>query len=200
MNISKSTKLITPGYTLTFILVTSLFFLWALPNNLNDILIPQFMKSFELNRLQAGLVQSAFYLGYFIFAIPAALIMDRFGYKAGLLAGAGLQHETAAGTHPQLLITGLYHHDPMHRSYPMIGNRIPIAEQIFPRCGAKTRKGTPCQCPALFGKNRCRLHGGLSLSGKDHPNYKTGRYTGQGKAELRMVRHISKLLYGKLTP
>jgi FHS family L-fucose permease-like MFS transporter len=87
MNISKTTKLITPGYTLTFILVTSLFFLWALPNNLNDILIPQFMKSFELNRLKAGLVQSAFYLGYFIFAMPAALVMDRFGYKAGLLAG-----------------------------------------------------------------------------------------------------------------
>jgi MFS transporter, FHS family, L-fucose permease len=87
MNISKSSKLITPGYTLTFILVTSLFFLWALPNNLNDILIPQFMKSFELNRLQAGLVQSAFYLGYFVFALPAALIMDRYGYKVGLLAG-----------------------------------------------------------------------------------------------------------------
>ena len=84
-----STKkaLITPGFTLTFILVTSLFFLWALPNNLNDILIPQFMKSFELNRLQAGLVQSAFYLGYFLLAMPAALIMDKFGYKAGLLIG-----------------------------------------------------------------------------------------------------------------
>ena len=87
MDISKSSRLITPGYTLTFILVTSLFFLWALPNNLNDILIPQFMKSFELNRLEAGLVQSAFYLGYFLFALPAALIMDRFGYKTGLLAG-----------------------------------------------------------------------------------------------------------------
>lgn len=87
MNISKSSRLITPGYTLTFILVTSLFFLWALPNNLNDILIPQFMKSFELNRLEAGLVQSAFYLGYFMFALPAALIMDRFGYKTGLLSG-----------------------------------------------------------------------------------------------------------------
>lgn len=87
MNVSKSSKLITPGYLLTFILVTSLFFLWALPNNLNDILIPQFMKSFELSRFEAGLVQSAFYLGYFIFALPAALIMDRFGYKAGLLAG-----------------------------------------------------------------------------------------------------------------
>ncbi|HEY3389368.1 MAG TPA: L-fucose:H+ symporter permease [Prolixibacteraceae bacterium] len=87
MNIPKSSKLIAPGYALTFILVTSLFFLWALPNNLNDILIPQFMKSFELNRLEAGLVQSAFYLGYFLFALPAALIMDRFGYKAGLLTG-----------------------------------------------------------------------------------------------------------------
>ncbi len=87
MNVNKSAKLITPGYTLTFILVTSLFFLWALPNNLNDILIPQFMKSFELNRLQAGLVQSAFYFGYFLLAMPAALIMDRFGYKAGLLIG-----------------------------------------------------------------------------------------------------------------
>jgi len=45
------------------------------------------MKSFELNRLQAGLVQSAFYFGYFLLAMPAALIMDRFGYKAGLLVG-----------------------------------------------------------------------------------------------------------------
>ena len=87
MNANKSAKLITPGYTLTFILVTALFFLWALPNNLNDILIPQFMKSFELNRLQAGLVQSAFYFGYFLLAMPAALIMDRFGYKTGLMIG-----------------------------------------------------------------------------------------------------------------
>ena len=87
MNVSKSAKLVTPGYTLTFILVTSLFFLWALPNNLNDILIPQFMKSFELNRLEAGLVQSAFYLGYFVLAVPAALIMDKYGYKVGLVIG-----------------------------------------------------------------------------------------------------------------
>lgn len=87
MNTKHSSHFITPGYTLTFILVTSLFFLWALPNNLNDILIPQFMKSFELNRLQAGLVQSAFYLGYFLLAIPAALVMDKYGFKAGLISG-----------------------------------------------------------------------------------------------------------------
>jgi FHS family L-fucose permease-like MFS transporter len=84
-----STKkaLITPGYTLTFILVTALFYLWALPNNLNDVLIPQFMKAFELNRLEAGLVQSAFYAGYFLLAFPAAKVMDRYGYKTGLLTG-----------------------------------------------------------------------------------------------------------------
>ena len=87
MNVKKSTKLITPGYTITFILVTALFYLWALPNNLNDVLIPQFMKAFELNRLEAGLVQSAFYAGYFLLSYPAAKVMDRYGYKAGLLTG-----------------------------------------------------------------------------------------------------------------
>lgn len=87
MNVKGSTKLITPGYTITFILVTALFYMWALPNNLNDVLIPQFMKAFELNRLEAGLVQSAFYAGYFLLSFPAAKVMDRYGYKAGLLTG-----------------------------------------------------------------------------------------------------------------
>ena len=72
---------------LPFTLVTALFFLWAVPNNLNDILISQFMKSFEINRLQAGLVQFAFYLGYFFLAMPAAQLMRRAGYKAGILVG-----------------------------------------------------------------------------------------------------------------
>jgi FHS family L-fucose permease-like MFS transporter len=80
-------KIVSKESILPFVLVTALFFLWALPNNLNDILIPQFMKSFELNRLQAGLVQSAFYLGYFLLALPAALIMDKYNYKTGLIIG-----------------------------------------------------------------------------------------------------------------
>ena len=70
-----------------FILVTALFFLWGVPNNFNDILIRQFMKSFEINRLQAGLVQFAFYLGYFLLAMPAAQLMRRAGYKAGIMVG-----------------------------------------------------------------------------------------------------------------
>lgn len=70
-----------------FILVTALFFLWGVPNNFNDILIRQFMKSFEINRLQAGLVQFAFYLGYCLIAMPAAQFMRHKGYKAGILVG-----------------------------------------------------------------------------------------------------------------
>ncbi len=75
------------GHIFPFVLVTALFFLWGIPNNLNDVLIRQFMKSFAINRFQAGLVQSAFYLGYFLLAIPAALLMRRLGYKAGFVTG-----------------------------------------------------------------------------------------------------------------
>ena len=80
-------KLIPAQYVVPFVLVTALFFLWGIPNNLNDILIRQFMKSFDISRLQAGLIQSAFYMGYFLLAMPAALIMRRFGYKSGLVTG-----------------------------------------------------------------------------------------------------------------
>jgi len=72
---------------LPFVLVTALFFLWGIPNNLNDVLIRQFMKSFEITRFKAGLVQSAFYMGYFLLSMPAALIMRRYSYKAGLVTG-----------------------------------------------------------------------------------------------------------------
>jgi MFS transporter, FHS family, L-fucose permease len=79
--------LIGSGQKVPFALVTSLFFLWGIPNNLNDVLIGQFMKSFTLSRFEAGLVQSAFYLGYFLLAIPAALLMRKAGYKAGIISG-----------------------------------------------------------------------------------------------------------------
>jgi len=80
-------KLFARANLVPFVLVTALFFLWGIPNNLNDVLIRQFMKSFELSRFQAGLVQSAFYLGYFLLSMPAAMIMKKFGYKAGLVTG-----------------------------------------------------------------------------------------------------------------
>jgi len=72
---------------LPLILVVSLFFLWGVANNLNDVLVAQFKKAFTLSDLQAGLVQSAFYLGYFLVAIPAGLFMRRFGYKGAIVFG-----------------------------------------------------------------------------------------------------------------
>src|SRR5690242_1047044 len=75
------------GQLVPFILVTVLFFLWGIPNNLNDVLIRHFMKSFAISRFQAGLVQSAFYMGYFLLAMPAALLMRQVGYKSGFVTG-----------------------------------------------------------------------------------------------------------------
>jgi FHS family L-fucose permease-like MFS transporter len=87
MDSKNKSSLVAPGNTVPFILVTALFFLWGVPNAFNDILIKQFMKSFELNRLEAGLVQSAFYMGYFLLALPSALIMKKYSYKVGLIIG-----------------------------------------------------------------------------------------------------------------
>jgi FHS family L-fucose permease-like MFS transporter len=75
------------GQLVPFILVTVLFFLWGIPNNLNPVLIRQFMKTFAITRFEAGLVESAFYMGYFLLAIPAALLMRRAGYKSGFVTG-----------------------------------------------------------------------------------------------------------------
>ena len=82
-----SQPLFPKGQAVPFFLVTALFFLWGVPANLNDVLIRQFMKSFAINRFEAGLVQSAFFICYFLLAVPAALLMRRIGYKYGIVIG-----------------------------------------------------------------------------------------------------------------
>ncbi|TPG54687.1 L-fucose:H+ symporter permease [Sphingomonas glacialis] len=72
------------------VLIVALFFLWGAANNLNDVLIAHFKGLFSLGDFGAGLVQSAFYLGYFCLAIPAALFMRAYGYRAAVLLGLGL--------------------------------------------------------------------------------------------------------------
>src|SRR5271170_1435067 len=75
------------GHMVLFSLVTVLFFLWGMSNNLTDILVQQFKKSFELSPVSAQLVQTANFLGYFFMALPAALLMRKWGYKAGMVTG-----------------------------------------------------------------------------------------------------------------
>jgi MFS transporter, FHS family, L-fucose permease len=77
----------TSAAALPVALIVGLFFLWGVANNLNDVLIPHFRKAFFLTDLQSGLVQSAFYLGYFLLALPAATVMRRYGYKQAVVVG-----------------------------------------------------------------------------------------------------------------
>src|ERR1700730_15539404 len=74
-------------YVLPLILVTSLFFLWAFGVNLNDILIPHLKKAFRLTDFRSSLIQTAFFGGYFLAALPAGWLMEKIGYKRGILVG-----------------------------------------------------------------------------------------------------------------
>jgi FHS family L-fucose permease-like MFS transporter len=82
MKSSASQKQILP-----FALVTSLFFFWGFVHNLDPILIPHLKKSFSLTTLESSLVDSAVFIGYFLMALPAGMIMKKYGYKAGILVG-----------------------------------------------------------------------------------------------------------------
>ena len=87
ISVERNEPLILAGGILPFVLVTALFFLWGMSNNLTDILVQQFRKSFTLSQLEAQLVQTAVFLGYFFMALPAASFMRKYGYKAGILLG-----------------------------------------------------------------------------------------------------------------
>lgn len=75
------------NYLIPFILVTSLFFLWGISNNLTGILIPHLRKALLLTNTQSTFVDTAVYLAYFLAAIPAGLIINKYGYKIGIIIG-----------------------------------------------------------------------------------------------------------------
>src|SRR5579864_9442626 len=84
---SASTPITERRYVVPLVLVTSLFFLWAIGVNLNDILIQHLKKAFGLSDFRSSLIQSAFFGGYFLAALPAGWLMQRLGYKRGILIG-----------------------------------------------------------------------------------------------------------------
>jgi MFS transporter, FHS family, L-fucose permease len=85
--LSHSAPITERRYVVPLVLVTSLFFLWALGVNLNDILIPHLKKAFGLTDFRSSLIQTAFFGGYFLAALPAGWLMERIGYKRGILVG-----------------------------------------------------------------------------------------------------------------
>jgi MFS transporter, FHS family, L-fucose permease len=80
-------KLVSSGFLIAFVLVTSLFFLWGTAHSLLDVLNKHFQDILGITKSKSGFVQAALYGGYFIMAIPAGLIMNRFGYKKGIVFG-----------------------------------------------------------------------------------------------------------------
>ncbi|SEG16841.1 MFS transporter, FHS family, L-fucose permease [Bryocella elongata] len=84
---TSSGSLFPASHLAAFLLTTSIFFVWGMSNNLTDILVQQFRKSFELSNVEAQLVQTAIFAAYFVMATPAALLLRRFGYKVGLVVG-----------------------------------------------------------------------------------------------------------------
>ena len=78
------------NYLVPFILVTSLFLLWGFAHGLLDVLNKHFQNILHISKAQSGFVQFSLYIGYFIMAVPAGLIMKRFGYKKGIIFGLSL--------------------------------------------------------------------------------------------------------------
>ncbi|PXX21844.1 L-fucose:H+ symporter permease [Arenibacter sp. ARW7G5Y1] len=75
---------------LPFILITSLFFVWGLSNNMTDILLAAFKRIMGMTDFETSWIQVAFYGSYFCLAIPAAIFIKRYTYKSGVLVGLGL--------------------------------------------------------------------------------------------------------------
>ena len=73
-----------------FILMLLCFAAWGTAANLTDVLVGVFRSIFQMSNFQSSLVQFAYYGAYFLLAVPAALINNKFGYKAGMLIGLGM--------------------------------------------------------------------------------------------------------------
>src|SRR3712207_4729322 len=87
---TKSLPLIGPGMLILFIALISCFTAWGIAQDLTTPMVAGFQRIFDMSTFQASLVQLAYFGAYFLLALPAAFINQRFGYKTGILTGLGL--------------------------------------------------------------------------------------------------------------
>ena len=98
-------RIIPKGIVWPFVLLTSLFFAWAVPNNLTDTMLAAFKRIMSLSDTKTAWIQVACYLfGYGCFAIPGALFIKRFTYKSGVMLGLALYASGAFLFYPAMLI------------------------------------------------------------------------------------------------
>jgi FHS family L-fucose permease-like MFS transporter len=89
-NSESKQKLVSPGFLLAFILITSLFFLWGVAHGMLDTLNKHFQDMLHMSKAQSGMIQFSVYTAYFLMALPAGFFMRRFGYKKGIVLGLTL--------------------------------------------------------------------------------------------------------------
>lgn len=80
-------KFVYQGFLIPFILVTSLFFLWGFAHGCIDVLNKHFQELLNMSKAKSALLQFVFYGGYFLMALPAGLLMQKVGYKKGIIFG-----------------------------------------------------------------------------------------------------------------
>jgi FHS family L-fucose permease-like MFS transporter len=91
MNMEKTEKtVVSKKVLLPFILITSLFALWGFANDITNPMVAAFKSIMEISNAKAALIQFAFYGGYATMAIPAALFINKFSYKKGIILGLAL--------------------------------------------------------------------------------------------------------------
>jgi len=97
-------RVIPRGILLPFILLTSLFFAWAIPNNLTDTMLAAFKRIMSLSDSKTAWIQVAcYFFGYGCFALPGALFIKKFTYKSGVLLGLGMYAMGAFMFYPAML-------------------------------------------------------------------------------------------------
>jgi FHS family L-fucose permease-like MFS transporter len=80
-------RFVFQGFMIPFILVTSLFFLWGFAHGCIDVLNKHFQELLNMSKAKSAFIQFVFYGGYFLMALPAGMLMQRFGYKKGIIFG-----------------------------------------------------------------------------------------------------------------
>ena len=78
------------SFLIPFLMITSCFALWGFANDVTSPMVKAFSKIFRMSVTEGAMVQVAFYLGYFVMAFPAALFIQRYTFKSGVLIGLGL--------------------------------------------------------------------------------------------------------------
>lgn len=96
------------SFLLPFIMITACFALWGFANDVTSPMVKAFSKIFRMSVTEGAFVQVAFYLGYFVMAFPAALFIQKYSFKAGVMIGLGLYAAGALLFIPAKM-TGIYY-------------------------------------------------------------------------------------------